>query len=125
MSGVASGGQTLGDKGTDPPLSGMASRGQTLHCHFERSEAESRNLVTSPSVISSEESEANEVEKSQPLSSPDDGDLSAPVSDDTSGRDDMLEDKKTSMTADEWFAETESEPEEQESFRDKMRRWFS
>lgn len=78
-----------------------------------------------PSVISSEESEANEVEKSQPSSSPDDGDLSAPVSDDTSGRDDMLETEKTSMTADEWFAETESEPEEQESFRDKMRRWFS
>ena len=78
-----------------------------------------------PSVISSEESEANEVEKSQPSSSPDDGDLSASVSDDTSGRDDMLETEKTSMTADEWFAETESEPEEQESFRDKMRRWFS
>lgn len=86
-----------------------------------------------PSVISSEESphchfersEANEVEKSQPSSSPDDGDLSAPVSDDTSGQDDMLETEKTSMTADEWFAETESEPEEQESFRDKMRRWFS
>lgn len=72
-----------------------------------------------PSVISSEESEASEVEKSL------DGDLSAPVSDDTSGRDDMLETEKTSMTADEWFAETESEPEEQESFRDKMRRWFS
>ena len=69
-----------------------------------------------PSVISSE---ANEVEKSL------DGDLSASVSDDTSGRDDMLETEKTSMTADEWFAETESEPEEQESFRDKMRRWFS
>ena len=78
-----------------------------------------------PSVISSEESEANGVEKSQPSSSPDDGDLSAPVSDDTSGRDDMLETEKTSMTADEWFAETESEPEEQESFRDKMRCWFS
>ncbi|PWL79587.1 MAG: signal recognition particle-docking protein FtsY [Coriobacteriia bacterium] len=114
---------------------------EPYHCHFERSEAESRNLATSPSVISSEESEeapsvisseeseANGVEKSQPLSSPDDGDLSAPVSDDTSGRDDMLETEKTSMTADEWFAETESEtesePEEQESFRDKMRRWFS
>ena len=78
-----------------------------------------------PSVISSEESEANEVEKSQPSSSPDDGDLSTSVSDDTSGRDDMQETEKTSMTADEWFAETESEPEEQESFRDKMRRWFS
>lgn len=37
----------------------------------------------------------------------------------------MPEDEKTSMTADEWFAETESESEEQESFRDKMRRWFS
>lgn len=72
-----------------------------------------------PSVISSEESEANEVEKSL------DGDLSAPVPDDTSDRDDMLETEKTSMTADEWFAETETEPEEQESFRDKMRRWFS
>ncbi len=72
-----------------------------------------------PSVISSEESEANEVEKSL------DGDLSTPVPDGTSGRDDMLETEKTSMTADEWFAETESEPEEQESFRDKMRRWFS
>ena len=107
------------------------------HCHFERSEAESRNLATSPSVISSEEpeatpsvisseeSEANGVEKSQPSSSPDDGDLSTSVSDDTSGRDDMQETEKTSMTADEWFAETESEPEEQESFRDKMRRWFS
>ena len=55
-----------------------------------------------PSVISSEESEANEVEKSLDEES-----------------------EKTSMTADEWFAETESEPEEQESFRDKMRRWFS
>lgn len=32
------------------------------------------------------------------------------VSDDTSGQDDMLETEKTSMTADEWFAETESEP---------------
>ena len=66
-----------------------------------------------PSVISSE------VEKSL------DGVLSAPVPDGTFGRDDMPEDEKTSMTADEWFAETESEPEEQESFRDKMRRWFS
>ena len=73
---------------------------------------------TSP-VISSEVSEANEVEKSL------DGGLSTSVSDDTSGRDDMQETEKTSMTADEWFAETESEPEEQESFRDKMRRWFS
>ena len=72
-----------------------------------------------PSVISSEESEANEVEKSL------DEDLSTPAPDDTFGRDDMLETEKTSMTADEWFAETESEPEEQESFRDKMRRWFS
>ena len=110
---------------------------EPYHCHFERSEAESRNLATSPSVISSEESEAapsvisseeseaNEVEKSQLSSSPDDGDLSTPVPDGTSGRDDMLETEKTSMTADEWFAETESEPEEQESFRDKMRRWFS
>lgn len=79
-----------------------------------------------PSVISSEESEANEVEKSQPSSSPGRWrSLRAPVSDDTSGQDDMLETEKTSMTADEWFAETESEPEEQESFRDKMRRWFS
>lgn len=78
-----------------------------------------------PSVISSKVSEANEVEKSQLSSSPDDGDLSTPVPDGTSGRDDMLETEKTSMTADEWFAETESEPEEQESFRDKMRRWFS
>ena len=115
----------------------VISSEESPHCHFERSEAESRNLATSPSVISSEEpeatpsvisseeSEANEVEKSQPSSSPDDGDLSAPVSDDTSGRDDMPETEKTSMTADEWFAETESEPEEQESFRDKMRRWFS
>ena len=98
---------------------------ELCHCHFERSEAESRNLATSPSVISSKVSEANEVEKSQLSSSPDDGDLSTPVSDDTFGRDDMLETEKTSMTADEWFAETESEPEEQESFRDKMRRWFS
>ncbi len=98
---------------------------EPYHCHFERSEAESRNLATSPSVISSEVSEANEVEKSQLSSSPDDGDLSTPVPDGTSGRDDMLETEKTSMTADEWFAETESEPEEQESFRDKMRRWFS
>ena len=72
-----------------------------------------------PSVISSEEGEANEVEKSL------DGDLSTSMSDDTSSRDDMQETEKTSMTADEWFAETESEPEEQESFRDKMRRWFS
>ena len=80
---------------------------------------ESEEPEAAPSVISSEESEANEVEKSL------DGDLSAPVSDGTSGRDDMLEDEKTSMTADEWFAETESEPVEQESFRDKMRRWFS
>ncbi len=98
---------------------------EPYHCHFERSEAESRNLATSPSVISSKVSEANEVEKSQLSSSPDDGDLSTPVPDGTSGRDDMLETEKTSMTADEWFAETESEPEEQESFRDKMRRWFS
>ena len=98
---------------------------EPYHCHFERNEAESRNLATSPSVISSEESEANEVEKSQLSSSPDDGDLSTPVPDGTSGQDDMLETEKTSMTADEWFAETESEPEEQESFRDKMRRWFS
>ena len=87
---------------------------EPYHCHFERSEAESRNLATSPSVISSEESEAapsvisseeseaNEVEKS--------------LDEET---------EKTSMTADEWFAETESESEEQESFRDKMRRWFS
>ena len=109
----------------------VISSEESPHCHFERSEAESRNLATSPSVISSEEpeatpsvisseeSEANEVEKSL------DGDLSTSVSDDTSGRDDMLETEKTSMTADEWFAETESEPEEQESFRDKMRRWFS
>lgn len=103
----------------------VISSEESPHCHFERSEAESRNLATSPSVISSEESEASEVEKSQPSSSPDDGDLSTSVSDDTSGRDDMLETEKTSMTADEWFAETESEPEEQESFRDKMRRWFS
>lgn len=80
---------------------------------------EPEELEEPPSVISSEESEANEVEKSL------DGDLSAPVPDDTSDRDDMLETEKTSMTADEWFAETESEPEEQESFRDKMRRWFS
>ena len=120
-------GDSDGGEGEEAPS--VISSEEPDHCHFERSEAESRNLVTSPSVISSEESEANEVEKSQPLSSPDDGDLSAPVSDDTSGRDDMLEDKKTSMTADEWFAETESEtesePEEQESFRDKMRRWFS
>ena len=98
---------------------------EPYRCHFERSEAESRNLATSPSVISSKVSEANEVEKSQLSSSPDDGDLSTPVPDGTSGRDDMLETEKTSMTADEWFAETESEPEEQESFRDKMRRWFS
>ena len=80
---------------------------------------EPEELEEPPSVISSEESEANEVEKSL------DGDLSAPVPDDTSDRDDMLETEKTSMTADEWFAETESKPEEQESFRDKMRRWFS
>ena len=88
-------------------------------------EGEGGESEAAPSVISNEESEANEVEKSQPTSSPDDGDLSTPVPDGTSGRDDMLEDKKTSMTADEWFAETESESEEQESFRDKMRRWFS
>ena len=107
----------------EPPS--VISSEEPYHCHFERSEAESRNLATSPSVISSEESEANEVEKSQLSSSPDDGDLSTPVPDGTSGRDDMLETEKTSMTADEWFAETESESEEQESFRDKMRRWFS
>ena len=83
------------------------------------------NEVGAPSVISSEANGVSGVEKSQPLSSPDDGDLSTSVSDDTSGRDDMQETEKTSMTADEWFAETESEPEEQESFRDKMRRWFS
>ena len=120
-----------GEDLSTPVPDGISGRDDMLvseepyHCHFERSEAESRNLATSPSVISSKVSEANEVEKSQLSSSPDDGDLSTPVSDDTFGRDDMLETEKTSMTADEWFAETESEPEEQESFRDKMRRWFS
>lgn len=35
------------------------------------------------------------------------------------------EDEQAAMSADEWFAETESKSEQQESFRDKMRRWFS
>ena len=36
-----------------------SDRNEATHCHFERSEAESRNLATSPSVISSKMSKAN------------------------------------------------------------------
>ncbi len=70
-----------------------------------------------PPVIPGEANEVSEVEKSLVETEPED-EPEAPEDGEA---------EVTSMTADEWFAETEpaAEPEEQESFRDKMRRWFS
>ena len=71
-----------------------------------------------PTVISSEANEVSVVEKSLDEDYDDEaeGEPEAP---------EAQEAERTTMTADEWFAETEAGPEEQASFRDKMRRWFS